>query len=109
MADDDSTGLGLGGTLESWGHFIKWVGTPNIIALYVVFKLTNSYFGGDGLEGLNRKMELHAAALTQHEVTSSIRDVATNETMRRIQRLLARICVNTAKTDTDRQRCVADQ
>lgn len=101
------TGNGVSG-LPQWARVVALVGIPGTIALYLVYSLAS--FATTGVAQLHQQMEVHAAVMLQHDAQSA-KSVETlrQETFRTteaLQRVLMGICLNTAETNEDRQRCV---
>lgn len=101
MSNGDTTNTYNGNLtgLPTWARVLGLLGVPSAIAVYLVYSLAN--FATVGVSDLNRKMDAHAAVMVNH-------DVAAMRSSEAMTRILLRICVNTAKTDPDRQRCVSE-
>lgn len=86
--------------LPTWVRSIALVGVPSAIALYLVYVLAS--FATVGLADLNRQMDAHADAMIRH-------DADAKGQLEALTRVLLRICINTAQSPEDRQRCLGDR
>lgn len=81
--------------IPPWARFITIVGIPGAIALFLVWMMAKD------VPQATRQLE---AIITEQKYTRD-RDAERAVKQDQMFRLLQRICTNTAKSDTERQRC----
>jgi hypothetical protein len=89
--------------LPPWMRFIWVVGVPSAIALFLVYRLDGRQT--DQLTGVERRLEVHASAAADHfgiliKVSEEVR-----EETRQLIALMRKICVHTARTETQVGAC----
>ena len=94
MADNGMLGL------PQWARVVALVGVPSAIAMGLVYALAT--FATGGLMELHQQLDVHARVMILHDEEAKRGTEA-------ITRVLYRICLNTAKTDDERQRCISDR
>lgn len=81
-----------------WVKTISVVGVPAAIALYLVYVLSNGAV--TAITNIDTNVKTHAAAEATH-------DHEQRESSSRMENYLRLLCLNTAKTNSDRNTCLS--
>lgn len=103
---------GLAGPLNGlpmWVKAIAVVGLPSVICLYLVVTVTTFAMGETGVQGMQREMVIHSREMRAHEMAGMQRAAELKLVMEATVRALRSICLNVARDDSERLRCVGDR
>jgi hypothetical protein len=85
--------------LPVWARVLAVIGVPGLIAVFLVWQ------GAAELPRIARAQEGIQRQLDQLQIEVTRHHADTQDQLRLELRLLLRVCVNTAATETDRQKC----
>ena len=90
----------MNGKLPAWARAIAYLGVPSAIALFLVYFITQQVSGD--VRDLQQAVQAEVAAVAR--VLSYQMDHS--DDIDGMTRVLTRICVNTAETDSQRDECL---